>query len=454
MLVRGGAVVTEGGVQEDTDILIENGEIKAIGRGLPEHGEVVDAFEHWVLPGAIDPHVHTSQQGVSLNEPMLDDLEEASRTAVIGGATTISAYAQRIPGVELLDMVNRQIEFGKRACYADFSINTLCFGGDDVANVVDIGRNKLGVRTFKAMLAYHKRGLMLDDDALYIMMRTAARVGATVLIHAENGRIIDCLEHHITEDGPVERHHLLEAAPAELEAEGIYKAAMISRLTGARVLFVHLTSEIGRDTLAWLKSRPGGERLAVETQPHYALLTNDAVLERGPLAKVGPVLKHDHDRDAVREALASGLVSHLSSDHSPRSKEVKLHTDNIFDAPYGGISGTEVLLPLAWKLGLHDGLFDVARLAQLVSTNAAKQYGLYPKKGAIRAGADADLVLVPRDGKTKVITPANLHMRSDYSLYEGIESAGFPEFVIKAGQLVVGEGELLTRPHGAYLGAH
>jgi len=445
-------LVTEAGLVDDADVLIEDGVISQIGRGLPEFGEVVDAKGMWVLPGVIDPHVHTVQEGVSLNHPMLEDLAEASYAAVLGGATTICAYAQRIPDVDVLEMVHRQIEFGKRASYADFAINALCFGGDDVAEAVAQGSTKLGVRTFKAMLAYHKNGLMIEDDSLLLMMQAAKGRGVTVLVHAENGRVSDCLEDHAFALGDFDPHQLLECAPPELEAEGVFKTAMLSRITGARVLFVHLTSEIARDTLVWLRSQPGGSRLSVETQPHYALFTEEAAIERGPLAKVGPVLKRDADLKAVREAITTGLVSHLSSDHSPRSIAVKTQAENIRDAPYGGISGTEVLLPLAWKLGVHDGLFGLPRIAALTSTNAAKSYGLYPKKGAIRVGSDGDLALVPIDGPMKVITPSNLHMKSDYSLYEGIETAGFPSVVIKAGVVVVAEGEMVGRPQGAYLG--
>lgn len=441
---------------EDADVLIEDGSISAVGRGLPEppagsDRQVLDAEGHYVLPGAVDPHVHCTQDGVSVNEPMIDDLEESSRTALLGGSTTICAYAQRIPGADLLEMVNRQIEFGRRAAYGDFALNALCMGSDEVVDIVDKGKRKLGVQTFKAMLAYNSRGLMMEDDQLVRMMRMAAAVGATVLVHAENGRVIDCLDHLVRDRGDITDADLLACAPPELEADGIVKTAMMARLTGARVLFVHLTSKLGRDALQWVRSLPGGHRVSVETQPHYGLLTNQAVLERGALAKVGPVLKEDADREAVREALASGLVSHLSSDHSPRHSTVKLAADHILDAPYGGISGTEVLLPLAWKLGIEDGLFDIVRLAQVVSTNAARQYGLHPRKGSIRVGADGDLALVPLRGEAKVITPANLHMKSDYSLYEGISTAGFPTFVVKGGRVVVGEGELLSRPHGAYI---
>jgi dihydropyrimidinase len=405
-----------------------------------------------VLPGVIDPHVHVRQEGHSLNEPMLDDLEAASRVALLGGVTTMFAYVQRTPANTALEMVERQIALGQRAAYVDFGLNVLCLPGDDLETLVDVGARKLGVHTFKAMLSYNRRGLMLEDDAFFRVLAAAAAVDAVVLVHAENGRVIDHLEAQARTRGSVGREAHLACAPGELEAEGMFKAAMYSHLTGCRVLFVHLSSRIARDTLAWLKSGPYGTRLAVETQPHYALLTNEAVLIRGPLGKVGPPLREAADRDAIVQAVASGLVSHLSSDHAPRSTAVKLAKDNILDAPYGGTSGTEVLLALAHKLGPEDGHFGIEALARLTATNTARAYGAYPRKGTIRPGSDGDLVVVPVDGPARPLTPKSLHGPSDYSLYEGLTSRGFPRYVIRGGVLAVVDGEVKARVPGRYLG--
>lgn len=451
MLIRGGRIVTDQGTL-DADVLIEGGLISSLGTRLAGNGEVIDASGCWVLPGCFDPHVHTSLEGHSVNEPMLDDLEEASRVALLGGVTTIGAYAQRTPTHAVLEMLERQIDFGRKASYVDFVMNALCFPGDDVPHVVETGVRKLGVCAFKAFLSYHNRGLMTEDDDLLDMMRAAAAEDALVLVHAENGRVISRLERHEREQRPITNDALVRTAPGEIEADGIFKSAMLSRLTRCRVLFVHVTSRMGVETLGWLKSRPGGDLLAAETQPHYLFLTNDAVLERGGLAKVGPPLKGEEDRQAVRHAVGTGLVSHLSSDHSPRSRDVKMAAAHILDAPYGGISGAEVLLALTYRL-FEEGLVDIEQVARLTSSNAARVHGLYPRKGSIRPGADADIVVVPIDGEDRPIMPATLHGRSDYSLYEGLSSRGFPRYVVRAGHLVVEDAEILERVPGRYLGS-
>lgn len=454
LLVRNGHIVTESGVLEDADVLVQDGLIAALGwdlTGLGAIDEVVDAEDCYVLPGVIDPHVHTSLDGHSVNEAMAEDLEAASLAGLHGGVTTVGAYVQRIPGRDLLEMIQRQIAFGRAAAWTDFALNALCFPGDDLDAIVLKGSD-LGIGTFKVFLSYHNRGLMTEDDDLYRLMARCAERDAVVLVHAENGRIIDHLEAAERQRGEPDRGALLRSAPAEIEAEGMFRAATFARMTGCRLLFVHVTSAAGARMLASLRAQ-AGRRIAAETQPHYCLLTNDEVLERGGLAKVGPPLKTPEDVVAVRTALGEGVISHLSSDHSPRMREVKLATDNILDAPYGGISGVELLLPLAFRLGLQEGLFDITTLARVTSTNAAKRFGLYPRKGTIRPGADGDLTLVPVDGDERVITPSILHGASDYSLYEGIASRGFPRTVIRNGRLALRDGEVQRVP-ARHLGYH
>ena len=452
MLVTGGQVVTEEGAIE-ADVLIENGTIARVGPKLRSDGETVDARACWVLPGVIDPHVHVLQEGHHMLEPTLDDLEEASRVGLFGGVTSVFAYALRTRDYDLVEMLRRQISYGERASYVDFGINALCLPGDDVETAVEIGAKQLGIRTYKGMLGYNRRGLMLDDETFFRLLSAAGRAGALVLVHPEHGRMIDFFEDQARKAGATDFGAHLRCAPSELEAEAMFRTATLAQLASANVLFVHLTSAIAASTFGWLKSTPLGAHLVAETQPHYALLTNDATLARGPLGKVGPPLRDAFDRDAVRAALTSGLISHLSSDHSPRNTAVKLAKDNILDAPYGGISGTEVLLPLAHAIGPEQGCFDIVKMAQLVSTNAAKVYGAYPRKGTIRPGSDGDLTILPIDGPAKAITPTNLHGRSDYSLYEGLSSRGFPRDVIRGGVRVIADGEMVARAPVRYLRA-
>lgn len=454
MLVQNGLVVTESGVVE-ADIRSDAGVFSEIGLSLhPDAGEdVIDARDCYVFPGAVDPHVHITLDGYSTNETMVENLADASRAALFGGVTTISCYVQRTPDSSLPEMIEREIAFGTANAWTDFIFNALYLPGDDVERVVDRAA-ALGVRTFKAFLSYYDKGNMAEDDNLYRLMRAVSRVNGLVLIHPENGRIISLLEAGEREKGDVpNRTAFLRSAPPELEAEGICRAAFLARLTGCRLLFVHLTSQLSIAAFKFVRDQLGIREVFAETQPHYMLLTNDAVITRGALAKVGPPLRTGPDVEAVGRAVADGLVSHLSSDHSPRRTDVKLSKESILDAPYGGISGVEILLPLAYKFGIQDGRFGPEHVAALTSTNAAKRYGLYPRKGTIRVGSDADLAIVPVDGPEKAITAENLHGNSDYSLYEGLSSRGFPRWTIRHGAIVMEDGELRPRVPAEYLGA-
>jgi len=201
----------------------------------------------------------------------------------------------------------------------------------------------------------------------------------------------------------------------------------------------------------WLRAGPDAGRLSWETQPHYALLTNQEVLDRGALAKVGPPLREERDRAAVLAAVREGLVAALSSDHAPRTTAMKLATPDILDAPHGGISGVETLLRLAAEIA--DGEDEDAlmmRLAELSSGGAARTFGLLPRKGVIQEGADADLALV-RLGEPERIEPAGLHQASDYSLYEGLTTRLRLDAVVKGGRLAVRDGRILGGPGGVHL---
>lgn len=451
MLIKNGTIVTEGGTFVG-DVAARDGRISALGEGLQEDGPVVDASNCHVLPGAVDPHVHVAIANDPNMEPVIETLAAASAAAIMGGTTTISAYVRGYPGVSLEDAIRSETEHGLRDAQTDFALNALFHPDQDYEADVRAAAG-LGVTSFKAMMAYHVRGLMLDDGELLRLMSAVAAVGGLALIHAENGLATEYLEtvERRRSGGPVEPASYLRSSPGLLEAEGMHRATMLSRLVGCRVLFVHMSARESASVFRTLKKGPDGPRIFCETQPHYLALTNRAVLERGALGKIGPPLKEQEDVDAVWEVVRSGYLSHLSSDHNPRTVAMKSEASDIFGAPYGGISGTEVLLPLAWSLGYECGRLSVEDVARLTATHAARVYGLYPQKGAIRIGSDADLVVIPKEGKSKAITPENLHGRSDYTLYEGLSSRGFPLHVVRGGELAVSEGERLSNPPARYL---
>ena len=449
LLIRNGLVVTEHATIE-ADVLIEGESIAAIGHGLIAD-TTIDASESYVLPGVIDPHVHTSLLGHSPMQPLGEDFAQTTFAGLMGGVTTTGGYVQRTPEHSLPEILRGQIEWSCEHASTDFFFNALVLPGDDIPAVVADAVG-LGISTFKTFMSYAKRGLQLDDAELYELLRTTALHGVTALAHPENGVIADLLEREERASGTIDHGAFLRTAPGMLEAEGMYRAGSFARMVGATLLFVHLSSKEGAAALRHLQSLPGGERILCETQPHYLSLTNQEVLDRGPLAKVGPPLKEAEDIEAVWAAVLDGHVGHLASDHTARSVAMKMDGNpNILDAAYGGFSGTELLLPLSFRFEIEEGRYDVVAMSHLISTTAAKVYGLYPRKGTIRPGSDADLTIVPVDGPSVEITPERLHGMSDYTVFRNMSSRGFPSHVIRRGTLVVADNEVVGTQTAAYL---
>ena len=448
VIVKGGRVVTEDGIV-DADILVVDGIIDSIGPDL-SGDPVVDARGTWVLPGVVDPHVHTSVGGHHTIDPLAEDLAQATTAALMGGVTTVGAYVNRGPELGLIDTIKLQIEFGIEHSAVDFAINALCLPGDPLTEAVEAGIG-LGVTTYKAFLGYYVRGVMLEDDELVELMTAVAAHNGLVLIHPENGRATKFYHEIEYARDPTDPEGFLRCSPGILEAEGMFRAAALAELTSCAVLFVHLSAAETARVLAWLKNGGTSGQIWSETQPHYLALTEDALREHGSLAKIGPPLRTTEDVAAVWDAVIAGDVDMLSSDHSSRTRAMKEAKPAIFDASYGGITSSEALLPLAFALGVETGRFDIRRLAELTATNAAKAYGLYPRKGAIRVGADADFAIVPIEGEPRPIGPETLHGASDYSMYPDLTSRGFPKHVVRHGRLAVSEHEVVDNPGGNYL---
>ena len=444
-VVRNGRLVTADGVLEG-DISFRDGVIEEIGTGL-EGETIADVNGAWVLPGAVDPHLHVSLGGHSITEPLLHDLHQAARAALRGGVTTIGVYAQRTPVTTVAESVEAEIERERDGVAADYFINALFLPGDDIEGTVARSA-QVGVTSFKTMVAYAQRGQMLDDASICLLMERAAAVGGVTLVHAENGGAIDYLDAVERRRG-VTNASYLRSQPVELEPEGMNRTAVFAALTGSHLHFVHCTSAPGAAMLGTLKN--SGASVTAETQIHYLLLTNDEVLERGPLGKVGPPLRDSGHLAPLWDALADGRIDHLSSDHSPKTLGVKLATDNILDATFGGIAGTGIMLPLAFSEGFKKGQLTIERLAEVTSTRAAQIYGIYPQKGILAEGSDADLVVIPEEQPDTRLTHHNLEPAAGYSLYESISTNGMPSLVVRGGSVVLSDGELVGPENGRYL---
>jgi dihydropyrimidinase len=290
---------------------------------------------------------------------------------------------------------------------------------------------------------------MLSDDQILRVMDALAANGAIAMVHAENGAAIDYLTDKLSAAPPVKNDAYLKAHRDLLEAEAIFRAVALAESVGCPLYIAHVAVKEGVDAIRPLKPflpMP----LFLETCPHYLVLTNDEVLRRGPLAKIAPPIRERHDNDALWDGLRDGVVDVIGTDHAAIKSEKKMQCNHILDARFGA-PGIEYLLTLTYSEGVRKDRISLGRLVQVLCENPAKIFGLYPRKGAIVPGADADLVIFDPD-KHSLCTAKTQHSKADYCLYEGMETVGAPILVMQRGKVLLEDGDLIGKPgDGKYL---
>jgi dihydropyrimidinase len=314
----------------------------------------------------------------------------------------------------------------------------------------------LGVRSFKMFMTYKKRGRMCPDDFICQVMEVVARAGGLTQLHCENGDVIDYLENKAIAEGRVAPPDFPPTCPDWVEEEAINRAIRLAALTGSPLYVVHLSSALGLERIK--QAQAAGQRVWTETCPQYLLLTDREMSKWGPLAKIGPPLRRADgpDRDALWGGLASGYVSCVASDHSPRSKAAKEPGwKNIFvDAqgqsiPFGSPS-LETLVPLTYSEGVVHRGFPVTWMARVLAENPARIFGLWPRKGAIRVGSDADLLIIDPEPEWTV-TAAEHKGMAGWTLYEGWKARGRPWMTFLRGRPLLRNGTLAQEPgYGRY----
>ena len=447
-LIRNGLIVSGNGINKN-DILIVDGTIQKIGeiQGNILAKRVIDASGKYVLPGIIDTHCHPVYA---------DKMDTFSRSAAFGGVTTVIPFIGNVANWgysgKTSETVERLIEEGEKTSYLDFSAHAVFTSEDNYASEIP-KLVKMGVTSFKMFMTYFKRGLMMPDEKMLEVMDIVAHEGGIAMVHPENGYGIEYLIDKFTKTGKISREFFMPSQPNILEVEAVQRACAYALITNCPLYCVHLSAREIPEILK--KIRTEVRYIFSETCPQYLSLTNQAVMERGPLAKVGPPLREKEDNEAIWRALSQHIIDTVGSDSAnvkaaqkrwggsskDMVNEVKAGaTENIFDARFGA-AFAEQMLPVVYQDGVNCGRITLPRLVQVMCENPAKVFGLYPKKGTLQVGSDADLVLF--DPMVKVtISEKTIHSNADFTLFEGKQIIGAPVFSMQRGEVIIQNGEL------------
>jgi dihydropyrimidinase len=439
LAVLGGQVVTPNGTRR-VGVAMHAGRIVAVGPEpeLPPARERVDVSGALVLPGAIDAHLHYDREG-----RLTDRVGDATRSGACGGVTSAVAFLLWQPGRRLTDTLGEAITELEAESFLDVGFHVYLHANDFEA-LIDIPTLvERGVSSFKMAMAYKRRGMMCSDEFLLAAMATIGRAGGLALVHAECGEAIDYLEQTAIAAGRRRPEDYPATRPSYTEAESIGRAATLGTAAGCPVYVVHLSSRLGLQRL--LEARAAGQDIVAETCPQYLVLTEAEMARQGPLAKIAPPLRTGDDQEALWAALVDGELSIVASDHAPYPSGAKqVGWQDIFESPFGAPS-IETMLPLLHDEGVVRRGLEPEWLAWVSSEGPARMHGLYPRKGTIRVGADADLVVLDPK-RTVTVDPAALHSNADYTPYKGRTVQGWPALTIVAGEILVRDGGVVRGP--------
>jgi dihydropyrimidinase len=443
-LVVNGRVVTATDTYS-SDIAINGGKIEAIGKNLSRDNskKVIDAKNKYVLPGGIDVHTHLDMPFGGTTSA--DDFETGTRAAAFGGTTTLIDFAIQYNGQTLRTAFDSWMQKASGKAVSDYAFHCI---------ITDLGAAQLeemntlvreGVTSFKLFMAY-PGVFMLDDASIFKAFRATAKNGGLVCMHAENGNAIDVIvQQALAEGKKAPKYHAL-TRPTTAEAEATGRAIALAEMAGAPVYIVHMSCNDALEKVR--EARDRGLPVYAETCPQYLYLSlenMEAPGFEGAKYVFTPPLREKWHQEKLWNGLKQDHLQVVSTDHCPFcfKEQKELGKDDFTKIPNGG-PGIEHRMSLIYSGGVAKGRFSVNRFVELVSTTPAKLFGLYPRKGTIAVGSDADLVIFDPDRK-HTISAKTHHMRVDYSMFEGIEVTGMPDVVLSRGQVLVEGNEFRGR---------
>ena len=428
------------GAAQECDIGIAHGRIAQLG-GAMDGRETLDARGLLVLPGAVDVHVHLTIPEERPGPTWCDDFESGSAAALAGGVTTIGNMCFPARDGDMLAAVRRDRARATAMAMADVLLHPVLVepGPDRVEALAAVRAEGCGsVKMFMVDPAFDRAGAGVAD-----VLRRAGELGLMTMLHGEDASIVEAATRDLLARGLGDWRHYGESRPVASEAVAVERAGALALTAGAPVYMVHVSSAWGLEAAARWRRR--GARIYVETRPLYLHLTEERMGEADAGKYVGqPPLRSHADQDALWRGLADGSVAAVASDHAPWRLEDKLDPELSVGRLRPGVANLEWELPMLYSAGVAGGRLSLERLAAVTATNPARLFGLYPRKGAITVGSDADLAILD-PATTRAVAPPYFS-RAGYSAFEGTEVRGWPRYTLRRGEVVFADGQVLARP--------
>ncbi len=413
------------------EISVEEGVIKKIAvSGIPKGELEIDARDNLVIPGAIDAHVHFHDPSFTERETF----RSGSIAAAAGGVTSVIAMPLDTP-VLTPDDAKSVIADGRRESIIDFALHAGNATVDSIEKVNLMG--SIGIKSFKAFTC---PPYLLEYEEMENLMRKVNGISGVTFVHAEDAKVLDEARKKIGKRKDPLAHH--EARPNEAEKRAVRATLKKNEDIGGKLHFAHITS---RQACSLIKEAKGKRQtVTAETCPQYLVFERSDVEKLGPYLRVNPSIKKKEDRAALWEAISKGTIDMVATDHAPGPREEKeVGWKDIWKAQIG-IPGVETMLPIMLSEGVAKGRITLERLVSLLSTKPAQIFGLYPRKGVIREGSDADLVVV--DSEERTIRAENLHYKVGWTPYEGMKVKGYPILTISRGEIICDNGQVSGKP--------
>lgn len=452
-VIRNGVLVTPQSMFE-ADIYIKDGKIAAISKERleGEAKEETDATGQYVLPGLMDTHIHSRDPGPTHKE----DFFTSTMAAAAGGITTVFEMPNTKRTINSADNFHAQVENLSSKAHVDFGLWAICLGKLNLHRLQEL--NEAGVIGFKFFWGYainsetfeleynYKPGMPnvippLHDGEVYLIFDEVAKTGKIFAIHAENNDLIQSLTQRVLESGRTDYNAFLEGRPPLAETVTVKTGISFARDTGARLHILHVSAGDSVDVIE--QAQKEGLPITAETCPQYLFLSNEDYDRVGPMMKIYPPIKYRADQERIWKGVQDGVLTIICSDHAPHTLEEK--TGDLWSIP-AGMVGVETMVPLLLN-AVSEGKLTLQQVVALCSENPARQYGIYPQKGSLEIGTDADFTIVDMDKKV-VIKRENLHSRSQNTGFDGVEVTGYPVATIVRGHVVMKDGRIVSSPIG------